>query len=474
MFTPAVNKRTTTTTFKPSNSPPLKSKDHVQRPPPIKLSKSDERFVKGLAKISLERNQKNGTKAVNSPSRPDHAPSDGEVQPDLDPDPQGDLVLIISHGQLSHQYRVSTTKLTSTSSYFSTLLSGRFGESEKVQQAHFGLLKTYTRIADAPKSELPTIKIEDLGRISAVKSIATLCADFLSILHEKSLLSNAPSVAMLANLAIVADRFDALENVKSYMKRKKILQAIDGKTTAKAENVFTEEKLRQRVLVATLLDHPPWMEKYTGRMICKGLVDHHETPGNSALWWDLPSSIEDELAFRRACVLETIQSIPIYFIGLYTGSGRQQCWLGYDNSLQCDSFQLGEMIRFFSRASMISIRGMISGDPDEEPPPGFEGDVLNLLDRLKNVSEYQIDRNHSHCGIRTRLIPIVDLLTICLAHVGICGECWSNRRFEHSWMDAKRPLLWKRADTRVPVPHSHEGWHACVRNIFTASTRDWS
>jgi len=472
MFTPATNKRTSSN-HKASHSPPPKGKEYPSRAAPIKLSKSDERFVKGLAKVSLERNQKNGTKPNNGPHKNEQAPTDSEVQPDLDPDPQGDLVLEISHGQLSHQFRVSTIKLISTSSYFATLLSGRFGESERVQQSHNKLLERYARIADAPKSELPTIKIEDLGRISVVKSITALCADFLNVVHEKSLSSNAPSVAMLANIAVVADRFDALEHVGAYVKRKKILQAIDGKTTTKAESVFTEEKLRQRVLIATLLDYPPWMEKYTTRMICKGLVDR-DTPGSSALWWDLPASIEDELAFRRACVLETFQSIPIYFIGLYAGSQRQQCWLGYDNSPQCDSFQLGEMIRFFSRASTIRIAGAISGEPDEEPPPGFEGDVLNLLDRLKNVSEYQIDRNHSHCGIRTRLIPIVDLLTICLAHVGICGDCWSERRFEHSWMDAKRPLLWKRADTRVPVPHSHEGWHACVRNIFMATTRDWS
>ena len=56
----------------------------------------------------------------------------------------------------------------------------------------------------------------------------------------------------------------------------------------------------------------------------------------------------DELVVRRDYVLDTLQSIALHFINLYS-STDQQCKLGYANSRVCDLYQLGEILKFFKK-----------------------------------------------------------------------------------------------------------------------------
>jgi hypothetical protein len=137
----------------------------------------------------------------------------------------GDLVLQIEHANANldvtlHSFRVSTTALKAKSKYFERLLeAGRFGEGQQIISQHEALLKKFASLALAPATELPVIRIEDLGRISAVKSIRPLLTDFLLILHDQDTQATPP-VSNLANLAIVADRFDALDAVRLHVRRK--------------------------------------------------------------------------------------------------------------------------------------------------------------------------------------------------------------------------------------------------------------
>ncbi len=384
----------------------------------------------------------------------------------------GDLVLRIKHEtigrRVSADFRVSTEALKQQSRYFGRLLQvGRFGEGNEVAARQQVLREQYRDLAEVPSSQLPVITVQDVGRISRVKSLAMLCADFLYILHGRDLQA-LPPVANLANLTILADRFDALEVVKSYVGRKKTLRMIDGKTTAKADGALSEERVRQRLLVAIMLEHPSWMEKYSSRLIVKGWVGR-EADLSSPLWWDLPSRVEEELAYRRECALGTVQSLQSYFLGLYA-SRERQCKLGYDSSPQCDSFQLGEMVRFFARAGTLKLQGGLIDNSDATEP--FPGDVTFLLDTLRQVPEYQIDRHHSHCGIRTRLLPLLDLVAQCLPYIGVCAACWADARVQFAWIDAKKPLLWKRQDFVFRV-HGHGNRHADLRAMFTAGERDW-
>lgn len=247
-----------------------------------------------------------------------------------------------------HSFRTSSTLLAKNSRYFERLLQpGRFSESNKIHEEHKKLATLYGSAAKAPSVELPVLNIKDVGRISNVKSLDALLTDWFHILHDNDA-QIAPSVVNYANLAIAADRFDALDVVRVYFNRKKLIRALDGRTTAKLEASLTEEKVRQRLLVAILLDYPPWLEKYSALLITKGWVGK-EANTSEPLWWDLPMRIEEELAYRRECILETIQSTQSWALALYT-SRERQCRLGYDNSAQCDSFQLGKSSKGYLRS----------------------------------------------------------------------------------------------------------------------------
>lgn len=385
--------------------------------------------------------------------------------------PKGDVVLRIEHetkaSKAVHLFRTSSTSLQKNSRYFDRLLrSGRFSEGVDIAAQHEKLISLFGSVPEAPSPDLPVLDIRDIGRISNVKAIDTLLTDFLNIVHERET-QVAPPVINFANLAIVADRFDALEIVKSYFRRKKLLRTVDGRATTKADTGLTEEKVRQRVLVAALLDYPPWLEKYTARLISRGWVGK-ELDLAEPLWWDLPMRVEEELAFRRECVLDTIQSVQSWALALYT-SRERQCRLGYENSTQCDSFQLGEVVKFFAKMNTLRLQGKISGN--DNSPEAYQGDLYMLLDVLRQVPEYQIDKFHSHCGIRTRLIPLLDLLQHSLQYTGICLECWQDARREHAWIETKPPLLWTRQNIR---PEGHTDRHSGVRAMFTATEKLWN
>lgn len=126
-----------------------------------------------------------------------------------------------------------------------------------------------------------------------------------------------------------------------------------------------------------------------------------------------------------------------------------QCRWGFDNSRACDSFHLGEMIRFFSMRSRTIFLGSTLIDPsydddyDEEQDEreqwnemkGYNdskttfydentsraanvvsADILTITASLRQIPDYQIDHNHTGCGIRRRLLPLLDCIDGFLGH----------------------------------------------------------
>lgn len=194
----------------------------------------------------------------------------------------------------------------------------------------------------------------------------------------------------------------------------------------------------------------------------------------------------DELAFRRSAILETIRSLQLQLLEQYL-SGARQCRLFYDSSPACDAFQLGEAVRFFTRIGTLGFRSLVfDADADtsarsDPAPVAYTGDVRRLLEALRQCPAYQVDANHSHCGMRARLLPLLDLLLAALvADAGLCSECWRQRRADYAWRDAKPPLHWKRADlpdVAVRSPAAAGGCkperHRRVRDMFLAVERDW-
>ncbi|KAI5208783.1 hypothetical protein E4T42_03476 [Aureobasidium subglaciale] len=397
--------------------------------------------------------------------------------------PVGDVVLVVQRdatAQETCKYRVQSSRLKDASTYFMRLLQSDFQEGTDVALRHAHLKTKYTDLdASVPADELPQVKIVDVGRIAAtVKSISQLMADFLCALHARDMSTVTPPLANLANLCIVADRFDCIATWRAYCKTHKMIAALDARSTTKSAATWTEERVRQRLLVAIFLDNASWVYQASLRLLHRGWVGH-DPEEDAALWWDLPMGIEDELLFRRDCILETTQSIQTYFLTQYT-SRERQCKLGYDSSAECDMFQLGQTIKFFKRINTLSLQGTIFATSDLPEP--YEGDILDLVDSFKQAPEYQVDKNHHHCGIRTRILPLIDILVLALGEVGICWWCWQECRHDYAWSKVKRPLIWKKDSVGASMhqhyqtrqTQSHLFKHLDTRDLFMANERLWA
>ena len=253
----------------------------------------------------------------------------------------GDLVLEVRQEEgtaTSFSYRVDSGILRQNSRYFENLLSDRFHEGQLLS-ATIDSLKAagYSDFVDVQIDRLPRIPIVHLGRISKVSTIENLAADFLRILHNQDLASQPPSatgsrrtstnvtnssspsrtsskpiagaessskpptrlppaIPNLANLAVVADRFDALPHFARYVQRKKYLQAIDAKpNNRKASIGLSEERVRQRLLIGLLFDHSPWVTRYSKHLILRDSEKWRadvEEDHTEALWWDIPNGLE--------------------------------------------------------------------------------------------------------------------------------------------------------------------------------------
>jgi hypothetical protein len=408
----------------------------------------------------------------------------------------GDLILDVAQeeGGQRFSYRVDSRILQQHSRYFENLLSDRFNEGQKLAAALEAL--HLSKYANAPADVLPHISIVNVGRVAVAKasSIRNLIADFLRAVHGLDLAVPNPPVVNIANLAVVADRFDAVACLMKHIQRKKYLQLIDAKSRGKPTSTQTEERIRQKLFVGLIFDHPSWVTRYSKHLILRDSVQWQpgtEEDHTKALWWDMPNGVEDELIQRREYILETINSLQAHFLKLYT-SGERQCKLWYDTSLQCDSFQLGEMVRFFSKIDTIRLQGKIY---DNTEPTYYLGDIDRLLSSLRQCSNYQVDSNHGHCGLRSRILPLLDLIQNQLSletgslDIGICAECWTSHRDEYAWQLAKRPVMWahpksfmdNRALTNAVARKSHQrtpssclSRHVAVRDLFMAVERDWT
>ena len=172
----------------------------------------------------------------------------------------------------------------------------------------------------------------------------------------------------------------------------------------------------------------------------------------------------EELACRREYALDTLSSLQKHFIDIYIQ--KPQCKLGYGSSPQCDSFQLGEIIRFLTRKGTITMESTISPTLDEPEP--FNGSIYDILSQLRTCPSYQLE-SHAHCGLRSRLLPILDGLGI--RRVAMCLECWSRGRAQESWLENPTQGNWELKKERMAVGCEE---HMRAKSMFTASHRNWT
>ncbi|KAH8906589.1 hypothetical protein BR93DRAFT_927432 [Coniochaeta sp. PMI_546] len=401
--------------------------------------------------------------------------------------------------QVRVAYRVKLAVLRQHSVYFENLLSDtRFVEGRTVTEAFEKLSLHGTKAEDAEPADLPWVKIVDDDEATRSAGRDAIFGDLLKILHGVENAVKVPtSMHYVAVLTVLADRFVCLPPVSRYLFSKVQFKwpaervrpsgrDRDGDRVSAAH----EENLRQKILVAWLLNRPPNFHAATRDLIMTGSIRWSPYPDldsstERATWWDLQDDIERELQYRRECILNTIASVISHFLKLYTSRNRQ-CRLGYDSSAACDSYQLGEMIRFLTSRRLLYLVDFSPLSIDQVPDSAGM-DISEILATLKQCSSYQIDKNHTNCGLRTRMLPIVEYIEACLGQycVGLVRQSWAKDRDSASWVaeaeaaereGKKKPFRLTRAATGDPrlrfadaLGRAHLG-----RALFTASSWDWT
>ncbi|KAI0025246.1 hypothetical protein F4780DRAFT_722775 [Xylariomycetidae sp. FL0641] len=410
-------------------------------------------------------------------------------------------------------YRVALATLRKQSKYFDKLLGedGQFREARDVSAAHAALAARQLRPADAEPQDLPWIAIHDDDEATRLPDREGALADLLRVLHGGEATAPAPvTMPYVATLAVLADRFDCAAAVSRYVATGlKLKWPVTGRRSSgggggdetRGLSRTAENVLRQKILVAWVFNLPGKFQTATRELIMNGSwrwstlmgdEGNEEDEGAEATWWYLQDGLEEELQYRRHCILNTIASVQQHFLSLYASRGGQrQCTRGYDSSASCDSYQLGEMVRFLvaKRLLFLADFGPSSlaalGDAAVLPVDG-------ILATLRQVPAYQIDAHHTNCGLRTRILPLLDFIAALLSANSLPlsraswkadGAAASWARFAEAKDDANgggkgagKPFRFTRSlagDQRLRFENAM-GADKFARDVFTASSWDWT
>ncbi|UKZ86060.1 uncharacterized protein TrAFT101_001900 [Trichoderma asperellum] len=389
-------------------------------------------------------------------------------------------------------YRVSQAALKKHSQYFANLLSNpKFSEASTINEAHKKLASLTIEPGKADAADLPWIRITDDDEATKAAGREHVFEDMLKIIHQKPL--KAPRVALpeVATMAILADRFDCLTVVA------RSLNGIRWPTTSNrpftddsGRNTDAEQMLREKILVSWLLSNGMKLHQAARELVMRGSrlwSDYSEERDElTAAWWHLPEGIEEELKYRRECVLNTIASVQRHFLNLYCSKERQ-CKLGYDSSGACDSFQLGQMLKFLVSKNLLFLVDYTSPSL-EAVPDGAMINIDDLLNTLKQCPNYQIDKHHTNCGLKIRMDPIIDYIRTMLSASGtsIAHADWKKRRSEVSWTQLRDRRLREDEEetkfvfTRAVASDQRLRYEAAMytdrlsKGLFTASSWDWT
>jgi hypothetical protein len=189
--------------------------------------------------------------------------------------------------------------LKKTSKYFELLLgSERFAEGSGIASTFATLKAKGISPSEAEPQDLPRIVITDDDDATRIAGREVVFGDLLRILHGADITTRL-TIPYLAMLAVMADRFDCTQTVARYVKSTKRFpwpQTFGQMTAA------TEEVLRQKILIAWLLDDQVKLASATKELILRGSLrwtSSEEQPDKDqqATWWDLQDGIEGAIRF---------------------------------------------------------------------------------------------------------------------------------------------------------------------------------
>ncbi|CAH0019661.1 unnamed protein product [Clonostachys rhizophaga] len=352
------------------------------------------------------------------------------------------------HAKVRVAYRASLDALMKHSKYFANLLSNpHFQESKLITDAHARIASQDREPKDVEASELPWIPIADDDEATRMAGRESIFEDLLLILHGKSPKATHATMAYVTTLAITADRFDCAPVISHGLKDELKFKWPNTRTRPYRDDAGrltdVEQTLRQKILASWLLNRPV-LQASTKELILRGsriwytFNDGEADADAGASWWNLSDGLEYELQYRRECILNTIASVQRHFLDLYS-SRERQCKLGYDSSAACDSFQLGQMLKFLLSKNLAFLVDFSPSSLDSLPDASML-DIEDLLSTLKQCPNYQIDKHHTNCGLRIRIEPIVDYIRAMLSSdaVFVSPSDWSRNRAAVSWASSAR------------------------------------
>ncbi|KAL4809266.1 hypothetical protein BDV18DRAFT_77774 [Aspergillus unguis] len=385
----------------------------------------------------------------------------------------GDLILEYTsskHGSMSrtqlatYRWKVSSGSLMQSSPYFRAFLDPeKFSEGRNfMRQRELHILSTNSTMngtiegsSHTPDEiDLPVMRLPDTHLSSRLG--ADTVGLFLRVLsfdsfndEEKRAFDTEFKVqrpSSVAGLIELSDAFNSPQAVRATLIR-------SGYTPGKPKLPMTkfnlgmlklnEDRIRQSIFIAKFLESQSLFQMLTHTLVVMGSkfwVNGVESPEPGAPSWHyFPDGLEEELYYRRQCVLNTITDLQAHFLRIYgaleepntpksgnvhnpsSATRQYQCRCALGNSSACDTFHLGQMTRFFSLRTKTIFVGSTLIDPDFDPE--FEGsdaeaeiqperpnDITAIISLLKQCPDYQIDSNHTACGIRRRFLPSLDCI----------------------------------------------------------------
>lgn len=92
------------------------------------------------------------------------------------------------------------------------------------------------------------------------------------------------------------------------------------------------------------------------------------------------------------------------------------------------------MVRFLVSKDLLFLTNFSATSLDEVKDFAAV-DVNSILAALKQCPNYQVDRHHTNCGLRTRLMPILEYVTsmISASVVQVNLQGWKRERRKTSW-----------------------------------------
>ncbi|KAG0158493.1 hypothetical protein PDIDSM_6008 [Penicillium digitatum] len=389
----------------------------------------------------------------------------------------GDLILeYIAPGDSSssptkRKWRVASERLTSRSPYFQALLDPtKFSEGRQFSAQKQAWNET--QIPDSTlQHALPTVRLPSVHSISLCGEDAIelflkiLCLDSFDE-TERAVFENelkTQSASLVARMIDLADSLNSPRAVHDVLQR---IGYLYGKSKPALLARFNpaplsmkEDRIRQIIFISAFLNDLRLTRIMTHALLIVGSkfwINGLDAPQEDSLRWKyLPNGLEEEIYCRRQYVLNTITDLQAHFLRVYGGleetdtarsvasnrtlgaaftasahvlfqSRRFQCRGGFNNASQCDLFQLGQMIRFFSMRARTIFLGSTLIDPDfnsapndsdhtpgeskNDQLPGPPSDLTAIIASLKQYPDYAIDEAHTGCGVRRRIMPALECI----------------------------------------------------------------